>query len=61
MPYKLLERIILMYSNENDTVLDLYLGTGVTAEVALKTNRNFKGCDICEESIQISNERIKII
>jgi site-specific DNA-methyltransferase (adenine-specific) len=58
LPYKLMERIILMYSNENSVVLDLYLGTGTSAEVCIDYNRKFSGCDISSESIKQSNERV---
>jgi len=40
-PEKLVRRIIEMTSNENDTVLDFFAGSGTTGAVALKLNRKF--------------------
>ena len=48
-PSKLFEELILKHSNEGDTILDTFLGTGTTAEVAIKNNRRFKGCELSEE------------
>tara|TARA_Y100000034_G_scaffold70429_1_gene84998 strand:+ start:234 stop:1007 length:774 start_codon:yes stop_codon:yes gene_type:complete len=43
---KLFEELIQKHSNENDTVLDCFLGSGTTAVAALNTKRNFIGCEI---------------
>lgn len=40
-PEKLLERIINIFSNENDLVLDCFAGSGTTGIVCKKLNRNF--------------------
>ena len=42
-PEKLLERIIQLATNENDLVLDFYLGSGTTISVAHKLQRRFIG------------------
>ena len=44
-PEALLERIILLSSNENAVILDPFMGSGTTAIVSLKHNRNFIGND----------------
>lgn len=44
-PELLLSRIIEMASNENDIVLDYHLGSGTTAAVAQKSNRQFIGVE----------------
>jgi site-specific DNA-methyltransferase (adenine-specific) len=44
-PEKLMERIILGHSKENDTILDGFLGSGTTAIVCQKLNRNCIGID----------------
>jgi DNA modification methylase len=44
-PLDLIERIILASSNEGDTVLDCFMGTGTTAVAAKKLNRSFIGCE----------------
>ncbi|WP_066220359.1 DNA-methyltransferase [Aliarcobacter cryaerophilus] len=58
-PYKLIERLILASSNENDLVLDPFSGSGTTALVAKQLNRNFIGIEINEEYKQSSEERLK--
>lgn len=45
----LFEDIIKKHSNENDVVLDTFLGSGTTAIAAKNTNRQFKGCEISKE------------
>ena len=47
-PEKLLAKIILAGTNEGDVVFDPFLGSGTTAVVAKKLNRNFVGVDIDE-------------
>lgn len=58
-PYKLIERLILASSNENDLVLDPFSGSGTTALVATQLNRNFIGIEIDEEYKQSSEERLE--
>ena len=60
-PLKLLERIIKASSNEGDTVADYYLGSGTTAVVCKELNRNFIGCDINPNAIQITNARLDAV
>jgi site-specific DNA-methyltransferase (adenine-specific) len=45
----LFKELILKHSNENDTVLDTFLGGGTTAIACKNTNRHFKGCEVCKE------------
>jgi site-specific DNA-methyltransferase (adenine-specific) len=45
----LFEELIKKHSNENDTVLDTFLGSGTTAIASKNTKRNFKGCEILDE------------
>ena len=42
----LFEELIEKHSNEGDLVLDCFLGSGTTAVAALRTKRNFVGCEI---------------
>lgn len=46
---KLFEELIKKHSNENDTVLDTFLGSGTTAIACKNTNRKCKGCEISKE------------
>ena len=45
----LFEDLIKKHSNENDTVLDTFLGGGTTMFACKNTNRKFKGCEINKE------------
>jgi len=45
----LFEELIKKHSNENDIVLDTFLGAGTTAIACRNTNRHFKGCEIAKE------------
>lgn len=56
-PEYLLERIILAASNNGDTVLDPFCGSGTTGVVALRNNRNFIGIDNNQEYIELSERR----
>jgi len=57
-PLKLIEIFIKASSNENDLVADFYLGSGTTAIACKKLNRNFIGCDINKEAIEVTNKRL---
>jgi len=46
---KLFEELIKKHSNENDIVLDTFLGSGTTALACKNTNRIFKGCEISKD------------
>ena len=45
----LFEELIKKHSNEGDTILDTFLGSGTTALACKNTKRNFKGCEIIKE------------
>jgi len=45
----LFEELIKKHSNENDVILDTFLGSGTTAIACKNTKRNFKGCEISKE------------
>ena len=57
-PFKLLERIILASSNENDLVADFFCGSGTTLAVAEKLNRKWIGCDLGKFAIHTSRKRL---
>lgn len=60
-PEKLAEDHILSWSNKNDVVFDPFMGSGTTAKMALKNNRNYIGCEISSEYCKIAEERINAI
>jgi adenine-specific DNA-methyltransferase len=45
-PYKLIERLIKASSNANDNILDIFMGSGMTAKVSKDLSRNFWGCEL---------------
>ena len=57
-PEKLAQDHILSWSNEGDLVFDPMCGSGTTCKMALINNRNYLGCDIAQEYVDIAIERI---
>ena len=58
-PEQLANDHIISWSNEGDIILDPFIGSGTTAKVAKKLNRNYIGFEISQEYFKIANERIK--
>tara|TARA_R110000824_G_scaffold62964_1_gene166218 strand:+ start:538 stop:1452 length:915 start_codon:yes stop_codon:yes gene_type:complete len=57
-PVLLLEDLIKTFSNENDLVVDLTMGSGSTGVAAKNTNRNFIGIEQDEKYFEIAKQRI---
>lgn len=57
-PVLLLEDLIKTFSNENDLVVDLTMGSGSTGVACKNTNRNFIGIEKDEGYFKIANERL---
>ena len=57
-PLDLAETIVKYFSNEGDTVLDPFMGTGTTGVACKKYNRNFIGIEVDKNYFDISNKRI---
>ena len=58
-PEKLLAKIILASTNENDFVFDPFLGSGTTAVTAKKLNRKFSGVEIDETFAALASKRLE--
>ncbi len=58
-PEQLAADHIVTWSNEGDLVYDCFLGSGTTAKMATKLNRNWLGSEISEEYCKIANRRIE--
>jgi DNA modification methylase len=58
-PVLLLEDLIKTFSNENDLVVDLTMGSGSTGVAAKNTNRNFIGIEMDDKYFEIAENRIK--
>jgi len=59
LPIHLLERLILMSSDEGDIVLDPFIGTGTTAIAAKKLGRKYIGIDIDPRYVEITNKKLQ--
>lgn len=57
-PVPLLEDIIKTFSNENDLVVDLTMGSGSTGVASKNTNRNFIGIEMDKTYFEIAKKRI---
>ena len=58
-PITYLERLILNSSNELDTVLDPFMGSGSTGVACVNTNRKFIGIELDNTYFEIAKERIE--
>ncbi len=57
-PEELLKFYIELFTNENDIVADYHLGSGTTAAVAHKMNRQYLGFEQIENQINLSTTRL---
>lgn len=58
-PEKLANDHILSWSNEGDTVLDPFMGSGTTGKMAKLNNRKFIGIELDEGYFNIAKDRIE--
>lgn len=59
-PEKLLAKIILASSNEDDVVLDPFVGSGTTSVVAKKLGRHYIGIEIDETYCLLAEKRLDL-
>lgn len=60
LPMHLLERVLLMATDEGDIVLDPFVGTGTTVIAAKRLNRRYLGFDIDNKYVEIARSKLKI-
>lgn len=60
-PVELMKTFILNSSNENETVLDPFMGAGATGVASKELNRNFIGIEIDKQYFDIAEKRINKI
>ena len=60
-PEQLAQDHIISWSNEGDTVLDCFMGSGTTGKMALLNNRKFIGIEKDETYFKIAQDRIAAI
>jgi len=59
-PVELMERIVKLWSNEGDTILDFTMGSGSTGVACINTNRNFIGIEIDKDYFSIAKQRLQV-
>jgi len=57
-PEELMEYLVKTYTDENNVVLDCFVGSGTTAVACKKLKRNFICSDINEEYVKIAESRL---
>ncbi|MBQ5575542.1 MAG: site-specific DNA-methyltransferase, partial [Bacteroidales bacterium] len=57
-PLALIQRLVLTYSNEGDTILDNCMGSGTTAVACIKEKRHFIGFELNKEYFDKACKRI---
>lgn len=58
-PVDLILELIELSTQENDTILDCFMGSGSTGVACINTNRNFIGIELDEKYFNIAKERIE--
>lgn len=59
-PEKLLAKLLLASTNENDVVLDPFAGSGTTAVTAKKLKRNFYALELAGEYVMLGMKRLEM-
>lgn len=59
-PIEIISELVKIHSNENDLVLDCFMGSATTALACIENNRNYIGFELDEEFYNKSLERIKL-
>ena len=59
-PIKLMERIVSLFTNEGDIILDFCMGSGSTGVACKNLNRNFIGIELDTNYYNIAKERLGI-
>lgn len=60
-PEQLAKDHIISWSNEGDTVLDCFMGSGTTGKMAVMNNRKFVGIEIDKGYFDIAKQRIEAV
>ena len=58
-PMTMMVETIKRLSNEGDTILDPFMGSGTTGVAARNLNRNFIGIELDEKYFEIAKRRIE--
>jgi len=58
MPESIVKHLLETFTDEGDTILDCYMGSGTTASVCKQLNRNCIGYEINENYVELSKKRL---
>ncbi len=61
LPLHLMDRLILLVTDENDIVLDPFSGTGTTAISAKRLGRKYIGFELDKKYTQISQQKLELV
>jgi hypothetical protein len=56
-----MRQLIKIHTNENEIILDMFLGSGTTGVASLLENRKFIGIELSKEYFDIAKARIEDI
>ena len=59
-PIELPRRIIQLFTDPNDLVIDCFVGSGTSATAAIRENRRFIGVDISPSSVELAKRALKL-
>lgn len=59
-PEDLIRRLVLGFTNQDDLILDPFMGSGTVASVSIELKRNFLGFEIEPKYCEIAKKRIKL-
>jgi DNA modification methylase len=59
-PVELPSWFIKLFSEENDLILDPFIGSGTTAVAAINLNRHYVGIELNEDYANIISQRLKM-
>ena len=54
-----MDRLVKVFTNEGDVVLDFTMGSGSTGVSCIRNNRNFIGIELNKEYYEIAEQRIQ--
>jgi len=57
-PVELPTRVIRLLTDPGDIVLDCFMGSGTTAEAAIRENRQYIGIEILEKYVNLARQRV---
>lgn len=58
-PVELARRVIRLYTDPGEIVLDPFIGSGTTAVAAVETGRHFIGFELLEKYVKIADDRVR--